>query len=572
MLHLYDNNASIPLRDGTKLSAVVWRPAEGAAPTLMVLSPYGNHEPATGAAGGGASYFPYVMSLVDAGYAVVWVECRGTYRSEGEFTPVVDEAAAAADALDWVVGQSWSNGRIGMYGPSYLGMTQWAAASGGHPALKAIAPTTTSMNVHGGCWYSPGGLLSHSLVAFWHNFMYIGEEVRRFGTGTEDPVLVEQLLEAFVADDDLIRTRPIANDPLLARRWLPDLLDHPDYDEFWHAHDFTRSVDRMTAPALMVAGWFDLFLAPQLADWVRLRHDAGSEDARDGSRLIVGPWDHELPTGQYPDATFGPLGSCHAVGLTGEHIAFYDQWLKGEEPDPPRSPVRIFVMGRNEWRDEQDFPLPDTQYVDHYLVPGSLVSGPGPGDHAWSLAYDFDPHDPTPTMGGALLPSTFGLVGPVEQGDLAERADVLTFATESLASEVEVTGFVSATLFVSSTARDTDFTVKLIDVHPDGRAVSVCGGALRMRYRHGLDSPQLMQPGEIYEVEVSMAATSIVFSAGHRIRVDVSSSDFPHYDVNSNTGGIISAEQPTDWITATNTLYGGPAHPSRIVLPIIDRD
>ena len=253
MHHIYERDVSIALRDGTTVSAVVWRPSEGTAPTLLSRTPYGTHEPAAPMSGGGAEYMPYAMNLIDAGYAIVWVEGRGTYRSEGRFTPMVDEAEDGRDAMDWIVAQPWSDGRIGTYGYSYVGMTQWAAASTSHPALRAVVPSATAMNWHSGCWYSPGGLLSHSLVAYWHAFMYLAEELRALDTEAADPELFDCLLGDMCDLDTLIRTPTISGNPLLMRRWLPSILEHPDYDEFWHSQDFTRAVDRMQAPAWTAA-------------------------------------------------------------------------------------------------------------------------------------------------------------------------------------------------------------------------------------------------------------------------------------------------------------------------------
>lgn len=564
MQYIFDNQVEVSLRDGVTASAVVWRPSTGAAPTLLVRSPYGTHEPAGPLSGGGADFTPYVLNLLDAGYAVVWVECRGTYRSEGTFAPVVDEMSDAEDAMNWIVAQPWSDGSIGTYGFSYVGMTQWAASATAHPALKAVAPSATTMNWHSGCWYSPGGLLSHSLVASWHAFMYLAEELRKSGADV-DEALVGDLLSGLANDGELIRRATISGEPLLARRWLPEYLDHPDYDDFWHAHDFTRHVERMMAPALVVSGWFDLFINTQVKDWLRLRQRGGSSDARTGSRLVIGPWGHEYQIGQYPDANFGPLGSIIMGGITEEHVAFFDEHVKGVPAAIERPTVRIFVMGRNEWLEADDFPLPGTRETEFYLGSDSL------GDavpEAWSKSYDFDPNDPVPTAGGALLPTTYGLVGPVDQEGIAHRDDVLSFTSTELTADYDVIGFVRAVLFVSSSARDTDFTAKLIDVHPDGRALSVCDGALRMRYRAGLDHAEAVEPGQVYEIEVDMAVTAMTFHAGHRIRLDISSSNFPRFDVNSNTGGVLAEESPDDWTVARNSVYGGGAHASRLILPL----
>ena len=255
--------------------------------------------------------------------------------------------------------------------------------------------------------------------------------------------------------------------------------------------------------------------------------------------------------------------------------AFFDQHLKGTPPAAPAPRVRIFVMGIDQWRDETDWPLPDTQYTDYHLTSGGAANTrDGDGDltlDAPTAEGRDDPRDAVPTAGGALLPALPGLIGPVDQRVIDGRQDVLCYTGPVLSEPVEVTGFVELKVFVSSTAVDTDITAKLVDVFPDGKAINLCDGILRLRYRNSLSEPELMIAGEVYEVTVPMSVTSNVFLPGHRIRLDISSSNFPHYDRNSNTGRVIATEALEDMAVADNTIHHGGTRPSRLVLPVINR-
>jgi putative CocE/NonD family hydrolase len=273
-------------------------------------------------------------------------------------------------------------------------------------------------------------------------------------------------------------------------------------------------------------------------------------------------------TGVYPDRSFGPMAASSVLRLTNLHVKFFDRWIRGDvNALDDIAPVKIFVMGIDQWRDEQDWPLPDTRWTDYHLTSGghaNTANGDG--------TYLYDPRRPVPTIGGACLPITPGFSGPVDQRAVAGRDDVLCYTTPVLTEPVEVTGPISVTLFVSSSAVDTDFTAKLVDVFPDGKAINLCDGILRARYRNGLDHQEVMEPGTVYEITVDMTATANVFLPGHRIRLDISSSNFPRYDRNTNTGGVIAEESEDQMIPAVNRIHHGPQHPSRLTLPIIDRN
>jgi putative CocE/NonD family hydrolase len=575
---IYEPDTLIPLSDGVNLSANVWRPAEGRVPTLLVRLPYGKDVlPVTGS----GSLIVSLMAFVRAGYAVVVQDVRGAYLSEGVFKAKVNERTDGRETIEWIARQPWSDGTVGTYGPSYLGMVQWAAASEAPAALKAIAPAVAAMNWHEGLWYSPGGAMSLAILNMWHAAMYMSEARRELAAGQGDMAELTALGGFLGAGLAAHNFTPVAENPVFrSGRWLDDILAHPDYDDFWRQQDLTAAIPQMTTPPLCVAGWFDLFVNSSVKDYVKFRAGAGTEQAREGARLLIGPWDHLSTTGRYPDRDFGPNGSDAVVDLSAQHVRHFDRWLRGDPQANANDPrVKIFVMGIDQWRDEQDWPLPDTQYVEYFIGgTGPANTSAGAGILTLEAARDnrrdtllYDPARPVPTTGGSHLPDGFGFVGPVDQRRIDGRDDILCFATPVLDRDVEVTGFVRMKLFISSSVVDTDFTAKLVDVFPDGRAINLCDGIIRMRYREGLSTPKMMQPGRIYEAEIDMEVTSNVFLAGHRIRVDISSSNFPRYDRNSNTGGFIAREAESDMVPALNTVHHGPDHPSRLILPIIAR-
>lgn len=577
MPHLYEIDVPIPMRDGVVLAANVWRPVEETAPTLLMRLPYSKDIDYAL-----PDYVPTLPALLEAGYAVVMQDCRGTFRSEGEFVPHAADRPDGEDTVAWIAEQPWSDGTVGMYGPSYMGMVQWEAAVTKPPALKAIAPCVTSLDKHGAPWYSAGGALSLSLVTWWCAIMYASDAQRGLarGVGTLERLL--ELGQAALYSGALNEVLPTAEVPVLGGygKWWSDWLAHPAHDEYWDAVDLTPDLPKVDVPALHIGGWYDLYIGQSVRDFAAARREVGSAEARAEQRLIIGPWDHLATSGVYPDRSFGPMAAAPVLGLTKLHVKFFDRWLRGDTTaldDVP--PVKIFVMGIDQWRDEQDWPLPDTRWTDYHLTSGGHANT-ADGDGALTTApptsaerdtYLYDPRRPVPTAGGACLPMTPGFGGPVDQRIVAAREDVLCFVTPVLEEPVEVTGPIGLRLFVSSSAVDTDFTAKLVDVFPDGRAINLCDGILRARYRNGLDREDLMEPGTVYEVAVDMTATSNVFLPGHRIRLDISSSNFPRYDRNSNTGGVIAQETEDQMIPAINRIHHGPDHPSRLVLPIIDR-
>jgi putative CocE/NonD family hydrolase len=330
-----------------------------------------------------------------------------------------------------------------------------------------------------------------------------------------------------------------------------------------------------------MGGWYDLFLKGTIANYVGMKERGGSEQARALQRLVIGPWAHGPLTGWYPQRNFGVLSGKDGHDVTGLQLRWFDQLLRGEEKGLEQDkPVQIFVMGADEWRDEDDWPLPGTEYVDWYLssdgrantaAGDGRLSPDGPVDSPEDV-YLYDPRDPAPTVGGATyLPGLFigANAGPRDQREVERRHDVLSYTSEPLPEPLTVIGPVELVLHASSSALDTDFTAKLVDVAPDGTAHNLADGILRARYRDSLSEPVLLEPGTVYELRIDLVATANVFAAGHRIRLDVSSSNFPRFDRNTNTGGTIAEEGIDDVVQAVNRVHHTRAHPSRLVLPVI---
>ncbi|MGF6889561.1 putative CocE/NonD family hydrolase [Nocardia sp. GAS34] len=570
----------IPMSDGVKLTADIYLPdAEGPVPVLLVRQPYRKDMTVLN------GLVPSISELMKNGYALAIQYCRGTFASEGTFEPHVADTSDGADTVNWLLEQDWCDGNVGGFGSSYLGFVQFHTAATGVAGLKAIVPVMTSADLFRAPWHSPGGALSFQCWLLWSYTMSTFELRRSLAAGDGDPRDTRGLMDALADRSTLAAITPISEHPLIAK-YLPSMLDfvmgHPDCDEAWTELSALDRVSSITTPALHMGGWYDLFCGETLRAYTTMKESAGSAEARAGQHLIMGPWSHNASgfLGYYPDRDFGMFtASVDAAMLGDRHIAFFDRWLKGNEQAlDDVAPVRIFVMGIDQWRDEQDWPLPDTNYISYYLGgagPANTAAGAGSLSVAEENVdvvdvYLYDPRRPVPSLGGTLM-NHGGYEGPADQRPLHDRDDVLVFATDVLTAPVEVTGPVCATLFVSSSAVDTDFTAKLVDVYPDGRAIILCDGIQRMRYRNSLSAPELMTPGEIYEITIDLIATSNVFLPGHRIMLEISSSNFPRYDRNSNTGGVIAQEHVSDMVAAVNRLYRGAEYPSRVVLPVINR-
>jgi hypothetical protein len=569
---LIDKNIMVPMRDGVKLATDIYRLAGvSPRPTLVVRTPYNKDQMVTH-----GDIFD-ILRAVQAGYTVVAQDVRGRYASEGTFNPHVQETVDGLDAFAWAAAQPWSNGLLGTFGGSYLGGTQWLPAREQPPALRAMAPSITFSDGHEGCSYQGGAKVLHDLR--WVVADIVPAEIERRIARGERPLESEIPLNV----DTVLTEIPLASHPLIREyaAFYLDWLAHPTADDYWLPSSPRAGYDQIGVPALNISGWYDIFLWSTFQNYMGMKQHGGTQEARRNQRLIIGPWTHMNFSGSFPERGFGPGGSSAAIDLPGIHLRWFDRWLKdldngiiGQEP-----PVMIFVMGADEWRNEADWPLPDTLYRPYYLHSegqanamhgDGILSTEPPGDEPPDL-YLYNPLRPVPTVGGQVILPGGNAMGPRDQREVELRDDVLVYSTPVLDQAVEVTGPIELRLFVASSARDTDFTGKLVDVYPDGRAMILTEGILRARYRNSLTEPELLEPGTVYELRLNLWATANVFLPGHRIRLEVSSSNFPRFDRNSNTGGEITSETADQYQPAINRIFHDAAHPSRLMLPIIER-
>jgi putative CocE/NonD family hydrolase len=569
---LIDKGVMVPMRDGVRLATDVYR-LDGAspAPVLLARTPYDKER------GAAATGVPFdLLRAVQAGYAVVVQDVRGRYASEGAFGAQLQEGADGVDAIAWAAAQPWSAGVVGAFGGSYVGGTQWLPAREQPPALRAMAPAVTPSDLYEGTAYQGGANVLHPLR--WVVASIVPEEIRRRAARGE-------AAPAGAAHPDLAATLahlPL-DDHLLFRDLAPfyaDWLAHPTADAYWEPGSPCAWYERVAVPALHITGWYDIFLASTIQNFAGMRRRGGSEHAQRHQRLIIGPWSHSSFSGSFPEREFGPAASEAALDLTGIQLRWFDRWLRGEEDGADReAPVTLFVMGRDAWRTEADWPLPDTRRRPYYLHSagqantlhgdGALSTEP-PGDEPPDV-YLYNPLRPAPTVGGQVLLPGANANGPRDQREVEMRDDVLVYSTAALERPVEVTGPIELRLFAASSARDTDFTGKLVDVYPDGRAIILTEGILRARYRTSFTAPEPLEPEAVYEFRLDLWATANVFLPGHRIRLEVSSSNFPRFGRNSNTGGAIASEAADRYRPAINRVFHDAARPSRLILPIIDR-
>ena len=568
---LIEKNVLVPMRDGVACATDIYR-LEGAGPTpvLVVRTPYNKD----GMVGGRDTFD--ILRAVQAGYMVVVQDVRGRYASEGTFNPHIQETADGVDMFAWTAVQPWSNGIIGTFGGSYLGATQWLPAREQPPALRAMAPAITFSEGYEGCSYQGGAKVLHDLR--WVVANIVPGEIERLMARRETPIESEVPLDV----DGAFAELPLATHPLI-REYAPfyrEWLTHRTADDYWLQTSMSANYEQIGVPALNISGWYDIFLWSTFQNYLGMKQRGGTDLARQNQRLIIGPWTHMNFSGSFPEREFGWGGSAAAIDLPGIHLRWFDRWLKGEDNGiDEEPPVMIFVMGIDEWRREADWPLPDTQYCPYYLHSGGLASIPhgdgtlstiAPGDELPDV-YLFDPLRPVPTVGGQVILPGGNATGPRDQREVEQHDDVLVYSTPVLDLPVEVTGPIELILFAASSAPDTDFTGKLVDVFPDGRAMILTEGILRARYRNSFTEPELLKPGEIYELRLNLWATSNVFLPGHRIRLEVSSSNFPRFERNSNTGGDIISETADQYEPAINGIFHDTAHPSRLILPIIER-
>ncbi len=574
---IFEANIPAKMRDGTTLYANVWRPeAPGKYPVLLHRTPYDKSEFRLG----------ILVSPVRAaqeGYVVIFQDCRGRFASEGTFYPFIDEMQDGYDSVEWAADLPYSDGNVGMFGASYGAATQWMAAIAQPPHLKAILPIWMGDGAYEGTLYY-GGAFHLGLGLYWAYVIAGGEMVRMLLKGQPIDKVVGPLTMAFDGMPSTYEKLPLAgSQPVLDElggSYYKDWLKNPEENEYWTRWQYSRFTDKIKTPALSVGGWFDLYSGSVPKLFSQMREGGGSEEARAGQRLVIGPWAHAVMSDAISDIYFGMSSILPGVDLVTLHLKWFDRWLKGQEqPLFAGPPVKIFVMGSNTWRDEQEWPLARTQWTNYYFhssgkantAAGDGVLSPvAPDGDELPDTFVYDPNNPVPTTGGCtVLPGGAAAAnsGPKEQIHVEAREDVLVYTTPPLEQDVEVTGPITATLFAASSALDTDWTAKLVDVHPNGRSYNLADGIIRARYRKGTTAAELLKPGEVYEYKIDLQTTSNLFKAGHRIRIQVSSSNFPRFDRNPNTGKCVACE--TELVTAKQAVYHTSNKPSHITLPII---
>ena len=571
-----ETGVAVPMRDGVRLYADIYRPdVPEQLPVLLQRTPYGKEVPAT------RSGTLDAVRAAAHGYAVVIQDTRGRFASEGQFYPFLNEMDDGYDTVEWCASQPWSNGKVGMFGRSYVGATQWLAAMAGPPSLAAMVPGITASDYHEG-WTYQGGALQWGFAVSWAlsqlTLANLDAIARDVGVA---PNAAHMLTAAIDGMDETFQATPAKEFPYLKDGLAPyfyDWLSHPAADSYWERWRIEDQHGRITVPALHMGGWYDIFLRGTLRNFQGMREKGPTEKVRKGQKLLVGPWRHVGPLAEVSgEAYFGLMANESAIDLQRVHLRWYDYWLKGiDNGIMDEAPVRIFVMGDNLWRSEQEWPLARTRYVDYYLHSGGRANtlhgdgglSPSPAGAQPPDVFLYDPRSPVPTKGGSVgVNLGFTPGGAFDQRDIESRNDVLVYTSAALEQDLEVTGPVSVTLYAASSAPDTDFTAKLVDVFPGGRAICLTDGILRARYRESLATPSLIQPGQVYQYTIDLVATSNVFKAGHRMRVGISSSNFPRFDRNPNTGR--EPWEETDPIPALQTVFHSPEFPSHITLPII---
>jgi uncharacterized protein len=565
-----ERNVRVRMRDGVGLRADVYRPdAPGRYPTLVLRTPYGKD----GLLESGDE--PTLSRAPRAGYALVVQDVRGRYNSDGEFRPYQQEGKDGYDTVEWAAAQPWSSGRVGMFGLSYPGAVQWHAAMETPPHLVAIFPAMCFAT--GRHFFYFGGAFNHDWMRWIA--LYVAPDVRKrkglAGATTEEEATKEWKRRKW----EWLNFLPILDLPVFrdVAPWYYEWLDHPDDGPYWAFADVTAAHGRIAVAALHFSSWYDSNYGPlgAIANYRGLREKGATTEVRRGQRLILGPWDHGDPgenETRVGDLEFGASATLDYYGLI---LKWHDRWLKGTRNGIDEGPpVRLFVMGENRWRDENEWPLARARNVPYYLH-GNGSANTAAGDGRLSVdapsaeeppdRYTYDPRWP-------VRIENFESGGPFDRSTLQSRRDVLVYSTEPLQEPIEITGPITVHLWAASSAPDTDFAVMLCDVAPEGKAYNLMpqeAGVIRARYRSSEMAPSLLTPGEPTEFVISGMVTSNLFQKGHRIRIEITSSRFPVFDRNPNTGEAFGTS--ARMAAARQTILHDPAHPSRVVLPIVPR-
>lgn len=559
----FESNVPVKMRDGVTLRADIYRPkADGKFPVLLQRTPYNK---------GGDVEFG--LKAAARGYVAIIQDVRGRYASEGEWYTFKHESLDGYDTVEWAAALPYSDGRVGMFGGSYVGATQMLAAIAQPPHLAGICPYVTGSNYHSN-WTYQGGAFEQWFNQSWTSGLAQNTFDRNVSDRTNATKGMWQLpLGSYALFNDLTDSGVPVSVKSLAP-YFADWLAHPSEDAYWKQWSIEAHFQEITVPQLTIAAWYDIFQDGSLRNYLGVKAHGATDAARRNQHLLVVVGGHAGNGPKIGEVDFGPASHFDEDAVT---LAWYDYLFKSAQNEFAGKPVKLFVMGANQWREEDDWPLARaqrTKYFLHSSGKANSLRGTGtlstvaPGATEASDQYVYDPANPAPTIGGPLCCDAAHLApGPRDQRPVEARDDVLVYSTPPLASDMEVTGPVSLELYVKSSAVDTDYTAKLVDVWPDGFAQNLTEGILRTRYRNSQETPELMTPGQVYKLTIDVWSTSNVFKKGHALRLEVSSSNFPRFNRNLNTGEDNGTGQR--FVPATNTILHDAEHPSVLTLPVV---
>jgi putative CocE/NonD family hydrolase len=554
----------VKMRDGVTLRADIYRPkADGQFPVLLQRTPYDKD---------GEKSFG--LKAAARGYVVIIQDVRGRYTSQGDWYTFKNEPNDGYDTVEWAAALPYSNGKVGMFGGSYVGATQMLAAIAAPPHLAGICPVVTASNYHSN-WTYQGGAFEQWFNQSWTSGLALDTFARSLSPRSNATKGMWELpLDAF----------PLFNPPADGRTpdalqnlapYYVDWLAHPSYDDYWKALSIEEHFGDIQVPMLTIAAWYDLFQDGSLRNYVGVKTKGGGDRARRGQHLRVIVGGHAGNGPKIGDVDFGQAAFFDEDEVT---LSWYDYLFKSVQNEFAGKPVKIFVMGTNQWRDEDDWPLARAQATKYFLhssgkgnsLRGDGLLSPTAPKVETADTYTYDPANPAPTIGGPLCcDGTHMPPGPRDQRPVEARDDVLVYSTPPLAADLEVTGPVTLELYAKSSAVDTDFTAKLVDVWPNGFAQNLTDGILRARYRETMEKPELLNSGQVYKLTIDVWSTSNVFKQGHKLRLEVSSSNFPRFDRNLNTGE--DNAHARRFVPATNTILHDAEHPSALTLPVVSR-
>jgi putative CocE/NonD family hydrolase len=551
----------VPMRDGTNLALdLIVPPGTGPHPVVLIRTPYDKvlQREAPPSQVRGIPYDrTFLRRLVRNGYVLAFQDVRGRFNSDGEWCPYFSERDDGEDTIQWLAQQYWCNGNIGMIGRSYVGYTQWMAASSGLPWLKAIVPVCAQGDLFFGYPLMNGALwLGHAELAV------------KMGRHTyEVPRFMQSVLKG---PEQYFATLPVSDLPKSAGipspRWWDQMVEHPNLDSYWMNGNYSTAWPSIRTPAFNITGWYDICLTGAIANFVGMRTQGATQDSREGQVLVIGPWAHWVNVGTKLSGV--DFGQSAVVDLDKAILQFFDGWLK-QQAKGNQHPVRVFVMGVNQWWASRKWPLPGTQWIPFYLHSTGAANGVRGGgvlstempEREQPDRYRYDPLNPAGSDWSMHA-------GPIDDTASTDRPDVLCYTSDPLRQPLDVVGPITCVLHAASSAMDTDWHVRIADVRPDGYAQFLSSGVLRARFRESFQSPSFLTPGKAEAFRIDAGATGNRFLPGHRIRVEIASSWFPQFDRNLNSASENNFLETNPTI-AQQTVFHERTRPSHVLLPVI---